>query len=304
MPADARRPRDYPILFLKGLAMGAANVVPGVSGGTMALILGIYRELIASLDAISRRETLAALFSGRFIAAGRQVRALFLFSVVLGVAVAVVALSGLMVAALATARSLVFALFFGLILASVFTVARRIERWRATTVIGLLSGAVLGFWLVGLTPTITPTTAPFLALTGALAICSLILPGVSGAFILVLLGKYDFVLSAISEFDLVTLLPVALGAGAGLLAFTRLLAWMLRRAEGLTLALLTGFMFGSLRKVWPWQEAAEGASRNMVPPDTLAATIAVVFALAGGVLVLTLDQFGGRGQRSGDDRQV
>lgn len=303
MPADARRPRDYPILFLKGLAMGAANVVPGVSGGTMALILGIYRELIASLGAISRRETLAALFGGRFIAAGRQVHALFLFSVVLGVAVSVVALSGLMVAALTSARSTVFALFFGLILASVFTVARRVERWRSTTVIGLVAGAVLGFWLVGLTPTTTPTTAPFLALAGALAICSLVLPGVSGAFVLVLLGKYDFVLSAISEFDLATLLPVALGAIVGLLAFTRLLAWMLRRAEGLTLALLTGFMFSSLRKVWPWQDAVETASRNSWPPDARAATIAVLFSLVGVVLVLTLEQIGRRGQRSGDDRR-
>lgn len=302
MPADARGLREYAILYLKGVTMGAADVVPGVSGGTMALILGIYRELIDSLGAISARETVAALSRGRLLAVWRRIGAPFLLVLAAGIGTSVLALSGAILLALTEARSLVFALFFGLILASVFTVARRVDRWGSASVAGLLLGAALGFWLVGLTPTTTPASFLFLAFSGALAICALILPGISGAFILVLLGKYDFVLGAISDLELTALLPVAIGAVVGLLAFARLLAWLLRRAPGPTLAVLSGFMLGSLRKVWPWQHGDEFSSINLPPPDTMSAVVALALALAGAIAVVVLDSLGRR--RAGVDDGV
>jgi putative membrane protein len=275
--------------------MGAADVIPGVSGGTMALILGIYRELIASLGSIASRATLRALASGKLVAAWRSVGGPFLLALALGIGAAVVALSGVVLAALHAAQSTVFALFFGLILASVFAVARRIPRWGWGPALALALGAAIGVWLVGLTPTTTPTHPLFLALSGALAICALVLPGISGAFILVLLGKYGYVLGAISSLNLGQLAPVAVGALVGLLSFTRLLAWLLQRAEALTLSLLAGFMVGSLRKVWPWQEGGEALSRNLPPPDGGAALLALLVAGLGVALVLILDRLSRRG---------
>jgi len=277
--------------------MGTADVIPGVSGGTMALILGIYRELIASLGAITARPTLRALAAGRLVEAWRRIGGPFLLALALGIGTAVLALSNVVVAALDAAQSTVFALFFGLILASVVTVVRRIPRWGIGSGLAMALGTAFGVWLVGLTPTTTPTSAPFLALSGALAICALVLPGISGAFILVLLGKYGYVLGAISSLDLTVLIPVALGALTGLLSFTRLLSWLLRRAETATLSILAGFMLGSLRKVWPWQEGVEGLGRNLAPPDPGAAGTALLVALVGAALVLTLDRISGRAER-------
>jgi putative membrane protein len=289
-----RRLRDYATITLKGVVMGAADVIPGVSGGTMALILGLYRELITSLGAITSRPTLRSLAAGELGSAWRTIGGPFLLALALGIATAVIALSGVIVTALESAQSTVFALFFGLILASAVAVVRRIPRWGVGAALTLALGAAVGLWLVGLTPTTPPTTPAFLALSGALAICALVLPGISGAFILVLLGKYGYVLGAISTLDLARLLPVAVGGVIGLLSFTRLLAWLLARAEALTLSLLAGFMLGSLRKVWPWQTGGEELSSNLPPPDAGAALLAIGVAAVGAALVMLLDRLSQR----------
>lgn len=291
MSARARTTRDYLRLYLDGLAVGSADVVPGVSGGTVALILGIYEELIDNLRRLSSRELLRALARGRLGEAFRLAGGPFLLALVAGIGTAVALFARLIRWLLTHQQMLVYSFFFGLILASAALVGQRVHRWTPPLWSALAASAVAAFWLVGLSPAQTPEAGWFVLLAGALAICAMILPGISGAFILVLLGKYEYVLSALAEGRWGVLLLFAAGAAAGLLSFARLLGWLLERRRDLTLALLTGFMLGSLRKVWPW--AAE------VPaPTWLSATGGTALALAlltlGALLVTALERAGSR----------
>lgn len=272
----------------RGALMGAADVVPGVSGGTMALVLGIYTRLLTALAALTRPPVRHALRARRWRLAWRAVDGTFLLGLVAGIAFSVIALAGVVEAALAAFRPQVYALFLGLIAASIVVVAGQVGRWRATEVAALLAAAVVATVLVSLAPISTPASVPFLVLTGAIGICALVLPGVSGAFLLVLLGQYETVLGAIARRDLMVLAPFALGAGVGLLAFARLLGGWLRRFPDPTHAALAGFLLGSLRRVWPWQ--AEDALRltPVAPPDVGAALLALGLALAGAAAVLGL----------------
>lgn len=277
--------------MLRGIAMGTADLIPGVSGGTMALILGIYQELIASLGSLTSRAFLGALLRLRLRRAFRLANGAFLSAVVIGIGTAVLALSRLIHVLLTSYPGHVHAFFFGLILASAGLVGRKVGRWVPTALIGAVVGAAGAFELVGLTPAATPDAAAFLVLSGALAICALMLPGISGAFILVLLGKYDTALAAVSQLDLAVLIPLGLGAVLGLLSFARVLAWLLRRAHDTTLAVLAGFMVGSLRKVWPF----EGAAGHVAWPwQASGAPLLLVLVVIGAVVVFGLERAGAR----------
>lgn len=277
--------------------MGAADIVPGVSGGTMALILGIYQKLIGSIRALARPAFLRALAKGNWGQAVDEVNAPFLLTLAAGIATSVLLLSRLLSALLEARPVFVYAFFFGLILASVVLVARRIERsgpfLSGWLLFGL--GAVAAFLLVGLTPAQTPQSAWFLFLSGALAVSALLLPGISGAFILVLLGKYEFVLHAITRFDIASLAAVIAGAVAGMLSFAQVLGWLFRKYHDATLALLCGIMLGALRKVWPWQIRQGEATVNVPPPaDWWSADQgvgwALLLAVLGALLVSLLDR--------------
>ena len=257
MPAArTRTPAAYAGLVARGFAMGAADVVPGVSGGTMAFILGIYEELLLAISAFTRRETLRLILTLGWRDALRILPWRFLLALGTGIALAVLSLARFLEWALEAHPVRVWAFFFGLVLASVWVIGRQV-RWRGTLVAAAASAAVIAWWIVGLVPTQTPDTPLLLVLSGALAICAMILPGISGSFILVLLGKYQTVLSAVNDRDLVTIGLVGIGAVVGLLSFARVVSWLFRTRHNATVAVITGLILGSLRKIWPWKETLE-----------------------------------------------
>ena len=236
--------------------MGAADVVPGVSGGTIAFISGIYEELITSLNNINLR-TFKILKQDGIKAAWNHLNGNFLLALFTGIAISVVSLARLISWLLENEPVLVWSFFFGLVLASVFFVARDIKSWKLSTILIFITGTVLAFFITSLPPASNSDSLPFLFLSGALAVCAMILPGISGAFILVLLGSYKTVLDAVHEKDFLVISVVALGAVFGLLSFARLLKWMFHHYKNITLALLTGFILGSLNKIWPWKKVLE-----------------------------------------------
>lgn len=247
-------------LYAKGLATGVSDLVPGFSGGTMALILGIYEELIAAIGSFSDPRFLKALTAGRLREAFRLCHGPFLLTLVAGILTSIVALAPLATHLLANYPAHVAAFFFGLVLASTFVAGGKVRRWSGLTVAMFVVGAVGAFVIVGLTPAEAPTGALFLMLSGALAVCALVLPGLSGSFVLVLLGKYDVALAAVTSRDLGVLVPLLVGGVIGLLSFARLLGYLLKRHHDVVMALLAGFVLGSLRKVWPYLSPAGGAA--------------------------------------------
>ncbi len=239
---------------MRGVFMGASDVVPGVSGGTMAFILGIYEELINSLRTLGEPRFIKAVLSLRIRDAMEMANWKFLLSLGAGIGLAILTLAHSLEWLLVNHPVFLWSFFFGLVLASVFVVAQRVGEWTLQRALALVAGAVGAFMLVGLVPVQTPETWWFLFLSGALAICAMILPGVSGAFILLLLGKYQFVLSAVTQRDILSLALVAAGAAIGLVTFAQILGRLFERYHDTTVALLTGLMIGSLRKVWPWKK--------------------------------------------------
>lgn len=245
--------RNYLLLILRGCAMGAADVVPGVSGGTIAFITGIYEELINSIKSIDL-QALKLLLNFQFAGFWKKINGSFLISVVLGIAISIFSLARLMTWLLEHHPIYIWSFFFGLIIASSVLVAKEIRQWNLLTVIALIAGACVAYLITVITPAETPNTWWFIILSGAIAICAMILPGISGAFILLLMGKYSYILGAVSSLDIGVLLLFVVGAVAGIISFSHLLSWLLKNYHTLTIALLTGFMVGSLNKVWPWKE--------------------------------------------------
>lgn len=298
----SRTPIEYAGLVARGFVMGSADVVPGVSGGTMAFILGIYEELINSIRAAARPPFLKALLGLRIGEALKAVNAGFLIALLSGILLAVLSLAKGLEWLLENQPVYLWSFFFGLVLASVWTVSKRIPRWSPLLVGALLVGTVGAYIVVGLVPLQTPESAWYLFLSGALAICAMILPGISGSFILVLLGKYQFVLAAVNDRDLMTIAIVGAGAVVGIVTFAQVLGWLFKRYHDLAVALLTGLMVGSLRKIWPWKEVLatitdrHGALIPTVEANILPATfgsevlIALGLAILGFVLVLVLDR--------------
>ncbi len=251
-----RRLRDFGVLVLKGMGMGAADVVPGVSGGTIAFITGIYEELINSIKNINFR-TISTLWKEGLPAFWKAVNGNFLLSIVAGILISVLSLARILEYLLVNHPVLIWSFFFGLIVGSAIFVARSIEKWNIGTFISLLAGIAIAWIITSFTPAETSEAYWFIFLAGALAICAMILPGISGSFILLLLGKYQFVLSALNEGRISVIAVLLAGALTGIIAFSHLLSWLLEKFHHLTIALLAGFMIGSLNKIWPWKVTVE-----------------------------------------------
>lgn len=246
----------YIVLALKGCAMGMADVVPGISGGTIAFISGIYEELLDSIRSVDAT-ALRLLLRFRLAEFWRHINGCFLLPVLLGIAVAIFSLARLMTYLLTNHPIAIWSFFFGLIVASALLVARQIGRWDWRTVLAFAVGAAAAWWITVATPAETPDDWWFVMLSGAIAICAMILPGISGAFILLLLGKYQYIMHAVGEFDIPVIAVFVIGAAAGIISFSHLLSWLLKHWHDVTVAVLMGFMVGSLNKVWPWKETVE-----------------------------------------------
>lgn len=251
-----RRLKDYGLLVLKGMGMGAADVVPGVSGGTIAFIVGIYEELIDSIKSIGGA-SLKLLFTGKIASFWKAINANFLLSIVAGIAISIFSLAKLITWLLTNQPILVWSFFFGLVLASTWFVSKDIKVWNWKTVLSYITGIVIAYYITVATPAETPSNLPFIFLCGAIAICAMILPGISGSFILVLLGKYFYIMEAVKTFNIPVMLTFVCGAAIGITSFSRVLSFALRRYHDVTIAVLAGFMLGSLNKVWPWKETVE-----------------------------------------------
>ncbi len=248
--------KDYLIITLKGLAMGAADVVPGVSGGTIAFISGIYEELITSISDLNF--SLLTTWKKQGIAkAWEQLNGNFLVALLAGIAISIFSLMKLTRYLLENHPILVWAFFFGLVLASVLFIGKQIKKWNPVSVLTILIAAGLAYYITILPPLNSGNSLWFLFLSGAVAVCAMILPGISGAFILVLLGSYKTILDAVHHFDIKTIILVGLGAVTGLLSFSRVLKWLFKNHENITLAGLTGFVLGSLNKIWPWKKVLD-----------------------------------------------
>ncbi len=296
---------DYIVLGVKGFCMGASDVVPGVSGGTMAFILGIYEELIDAIKSFDLKG-LQFLVTLKFRPLLDRISWQFLLTVGIGILAAIFSLSKLLSWLLQNRPVFIWSFFLGLILASVLSVSRRVEAWRILTWLCLVGGTLGSYFLVGLVPVATPNDYWFLFLCGAVAICAMILPGISGSYILVLLGKYQYVLDAVNHRDFLVLGLVAAGACVGIIAFSRILGWLLKNYHDLMVATLTGLMIGSLRKVWPWKETLESVvdshgqmvplvQSNILPGQWNVEVLAAISLMVAGLLaVLFLDRLGNR----------
>ena len=305
------------MVAVKGACMGAADVIPGVSGGTIAFIMGIYDEFVGSLASING-EALKLLLKGRFSAFWKHINGSFLLSLVAGIGISVIALAGLMQMLLSDFPIQTWAFFFGLIVASSIFIIRGISGWKLREGLLLVFGILLGAVICTLSPTQTPDGLWFIFLSGALAICAMILPGISGSFILLILGKYEYVLGAISGLvagvdpgrNLLILGVFGLGAIIGILAFSRFLHWLLARWQKETMIVLAGFIIGSLVKIWPWSNAEAivlsqfpelAASGENLPAEIISQYMAsadlhiggaVLFALIGFCLVTGIEMAG------------
>ncbi|MCZ8373145.1 DUF368 domain-containing protein [Phocaeicola sp. KGMB11183] len=287
--------KDYAFLVLKGMGMGAADVVPGVSGGTIAFIVGIYDELINSIKSINGK-SLKLFFTGKFAAFWKMINGSFLFSILLGIGISVFSLAKIITWLLVEHPILVWSFFFGLVLASTWFVAKDIKGWNWKTIFGFVVGVVVAFYITVATPAETPSYLWFIFLCGAIAICAMILPGISGSFILVLLGKYFFIMDAVKTLDLVIIAVFGAGAVVGITSFSRVLSYALKHVRNITLAVLSGFMLGSLNKVWPWKEqittVVDGhdlmIENNILPNQYIVE--AVVLMLVGFFMVYFLEK--------------
>lgn len=249
---SGRSLRDYFVLSVKGMMMGAADAVPGVSGGTIAFMTGIYEELIHSLKQFGPK-ALMILFKEGPVEAWKFVNGPFLLTLVGGILLSLLTISHVVLYWLAEYPELLWSFFFGLILASVWSVCRHIERWDSNSFTAFIIGTIFAYLVTSLSPTSIEATPLFIFLSGMVAICAMILPGISGSFILLLLGMYTPILGAIKNLELFTLAIFAAGCAVGLLSFSRVLSWMFSSFKVTTLALLGGFLLGSLNKVWPWK---------------------------------------------------
>lgn len=287
--------------------MGTADVIPGVSGGTVAFITGIYEELLNSIKSIDK-EAFLLLFRFRIADFWKKINGSFLICVLGGIVTSLVSLARLMTYLLEHHPIQIWSFFFGLILISSPLILRDIKKWNVGIAISFLVGVVGAYLITILSPTETPTNFPFIFFCGALAICAMILPGISGAFILLLIGKYEYMITALTGLNIPVILVFVTGCFFGLLGFSRVLSWILDHYRFPTLALLAGFMIGSLNKVWPWKEVTlfrlnhEGVrvpafDRSIWPWDYLEKTgqdpflfKAIFFAALGVFLVVAIEK--------------
>lgn len=297
------------ILYLKGVAMGAADVVPGVSGGTIAFISGIYETLLNALRSFDA-ELLGLVIRGKWSAAWQKINGTFLLVLLSGIATSILALSKLMLYLLEYHPVPTWSFFLGLILASIVGVCRDLDLRNLRFWISFAVGTVLAYFITVMSPTQTPEALWFIFVSGAIAICAMILPGISGSFILLLMGKYRFILQALHDLNIPVIVVFVMGAAVGLLSFSHVLSWLLRRHHLSAVSLLAGFMLGSLNKVWPWKQTltfytdSKGqchplTEQNLLPGDFESLTgnpsqagLAMALMVFGALLILGLESWG------------
>ncbi|ROS01022.1 putative membrane protein [Sinobacterium caligoides] len=303
--------KHYIGLFLRGMAMGAADVVPGVSGGTIAFITGIYSTLLQSLSRFGL--SLISVFKNDgLVAASRHVNASFLLPLFAGITLSILSLARVITYLLESEPLLVWSFFFGLILASSLFVLRQITRWSPSVIVLLLVGVLLALIVAQLRPVEVVAGYGYLFMAGSIAICAMILPGISGSFILLLLGVYAQVLEAVRILDFSSIAAFGTGCIVGLLSFVKLLNWLLEHYYQRVLALLSGFIAGSLYMVWPWKEVVQmytnshGIEKPLVQVNVLPGQFEQVagqsaqlvgclsLMISAVVIVLILEKLGGK----------
>lgn len=248
--------KEYILLFLRGVGMGTADVIPGVSGGTIAFITGIYHELLNSIKAVNI-ENSRLLFEFRIKDFWSNINGNFLLVLGLGIGASLFTLARIISFLISDYPIQLWSFFFGLILVSAIIVLRSIKKWNGWSIVGVIVGTVLAFMLTILSTAESSHSIVNIFFSGMLAICAMILPGISGSFILLLLGQYEFIINSIKDFDVMILGIFGVGCVIGLLSFVRVLSWILSRFHDATIALLAGFMLGSLNKLWPWKQVLE-----------------------------------------------
>jgi putative membrane protein len=295
------------LTFFKGMAMGAADVIPGVSGGTIAFITGIYERLINAIKSINFAN-IKLLFKGKFKAFWTNIDGTFIAFLLGGIAVSFLSLAQLMTYLIENYPIFVWSFFSGLIIASTIFVARNVK-WNVKSVVVFGIFTILAFFIT------SPENSQFnengaywyIFLCGAIAICAMILPGISGSFILVLLGQYLFMMKAVANLDFIVTGIFLCGAGIGIVSFSRVLSWLFKHFKNITLAALTGFMFGSLNKIWPWKETISTftdehgiinplSQKNILPSVYSELTntdsqlaFALLFAITGFLLIFSVE---------------
>jgi putative membrane protein len=290
------------------MGMGAADVVPGVSGGTIAFITGIYEELINTIKSI-QPSLLKDLKKGGIKAVWYKINAPFLISLLAGIAISIVSLSRVILYLLQNHPIPVWSFFFGLILASAFTIAGEIKEWNLPVILATFVGTSIAYIITIISPAETPNDLWFIFICGAIAICAMILPGISGSFILLLMGKYEYIFTSLKELNITIIITFALGCVTGILSFSHILSWMFKKYKNITIALLAGFMIGSLNKVWPWKEVLlkvtiNGKEKilqegNLLPAKYTEITgmpnqlwIAIAMFVVGIILSIGIERFG------------
>lgn len=291
--------KKYGLTYLKGMAMGAADIVPGVSGGSIALIAGIYQNLLDSINSFNL-ENLLLLKSFEFKSFYVKVNGSFLLSLLLGILTSIFALSKVITYLMIEHPIPLWSFFCGLILVSAFLILKDINKWNIGVALAVIVGTLIAWWVTNLPPTTSPEAHWFTFVAGAIAICAMILPGISGSFILLILGKYEPILKAVSDKDVFTLALFASGCVVGILSFSRVVSFLLRKFHSTTIGLLSGFMLGSVNELWPWKivtawrTSSSGVQKpflteNILPssymeligqePQVLAASIAFLFGI-------------------------
>ena len=301
--------KELVILFLKGMAMGAADVVPGVSGGTIAFISGIYQRLIDAIKSLEPR-ALLILYRQGFSAFWKSIDGTFLSILFAGILTSVISLAKVISYCLDQYPILVWSFFFGLVLASIVYIFSQLRGWYWREICMLILGAVIALVISSVKPTNLPVEWWMLMISGSIAICAMILPGISGSFMLLMMGMYSVVINALKDFDWILLGSFAAGCAVGLMAFSHLLSWLLKHYENLMLSLLTGFLVGSLKTIWPWKEVIEttinrhGEQVPLIQQDVSPfyytqvtgephqLFLAIVMMVTGIVLVLSLEKLG------------
>lgn len=303
--------KKYFRLFITGFAMGTADLIPGVSGGTVAFLSGIYEELLQSIKIVSGKVLRLAL-QFKIKDAFNTVPFAFLLPLAVGLFTALFSLANLLSFLLAEYPSFVWAFFFGLVLASTWIVLKRVIKWDISDILAFSVSTIITYFVVGAIPIETPNNLPFVFLSGVIAICAMILPGISGSFILLLLGKYQQILAAVTNRDILTLGVFMIGCVIGLSLFSRVLSWLFKHHHDISVAILAGVMLGSVRKIWPWKEVvmtrinSHGevvplVEKNILPSSfDFGVLFIVILSLVGAAIVLYLNKFELTKEQTGD----
>ena len=281
------------IHIIKGAIMGAANVIPGVSGGTMALVMGIYERLINSINQLNFN-TLKKIFITRdFKSFAKDTDLFFLISITVGIFLSIFSLSILLEFLFESHKILVLSYFFGLIFASVFFVGKTIKKYTSLSIFLFLIGFLIAGGMVFISPSSSNSSFLFLIISGAIAMCSMILPGLSGSFVLLLIGNYELIICAINDLNFTILIPFGIGALSGIILFAKFLQFIFKKFRNNTISLLTGFIFGSLIVLWPWKldDINSNSFNYFIPNLNLETFIAFALILLGGLSVVIIEKY-------------